>query len=225
MQVIFGGPAAARLAEWRGRSASVERSFLEVWSRPTQAAAAIFGLGAASVVLSREAGRSTAVAVDGAALAGVLLLALSSRLATRGLDVHDAAAEIVRRNTESGRRLARALDGLPETFRRELGAEGRSLFRGADGFAVTVVTAFAVLAAVLATAPVVGLSITLGFGSSLFAGAGALGVAAVVLPALVRLVVATTADATRARTMLLEELAAIVEDGLGRMPSAVPVRV
>lgn len=224
MQVILGGPAAARLADWRKRSGSVQHSFLDVWSRPTQVASAIFGLGVGSLLVSRLLRGSTSMSVDGAALAGVFALALLSRFWTRGLDVHDAAKEISRRNADSAKRLRSALDGLPEAFRQEIRAEGRSLFRGADGIAVTQATALALIAAALATAPVVGITASLGFGSSLFAAGAALGVAAVVLPALVRLIVATTAEATRARTLLLEELAAIVEESLARPVAPVPVR-
>ena len=223
MQVILGGPAAARLADWRRRSALIQRSFLDVWSRPTQVAAAIFGLGVVSVLLSRALHDSASVGVDGVALAGVLALAVLCRVTTRGLDVREASAEITRRNTDSAQRLRNALQGLPESFRREIGAEGHALFRGADGISVVLATGLAVTAAALATAPAISIAATLGFGSSLIADGAALAVAAVVLPGLVRLIVATTAEATRARTALLEELAAIVEESIVRQPSPVPV--
>jgi hypothetical protein len=223
VDVYFGEAGEARLAAWRRRAESVEHSFLEVWARPAEVAAAIFALAVVSVVLSREmvGTAQVAAAVDGAATAGVLVIALITRLTTRGPEVQVLATEIAALNTRAAGRLSAALDALPDSFRREIRADAAGLFRGADGPAVVVVTVLVIVVTAIATSPAVGLVGELGLRGNLYSAIGALIASAAVLPALVRLIVATTAEATRQRAGLIEELAVIVEESRGRRgPSA-----
>lgn len=212
MQVVFGGTARTRLAEWQGRCAGLERSALEVWSRPIQVAAGIYAIGVAALVIGHVFEGQEALLANSALLAVVLGLALAGRLATPGIDVHGLAKEISQRNARSFERLTSAVEGLPEIFRREIRAEGRRVYQGAEGHTLVAVTGLVVMAAALAMAPGFAVARSVAPSLPLAGPIGALIVGAIVLPALVRLLVATSAEVVRVRTTLLEELAAIIED-------------
>jgi hypothetical protein len=191
-----------QLAAWRAAVRSLEANVLDVWSTPLVATTVGFGLAVSALLAPRLLAGAVQEAVQVAALAGLTALALFVRWHTRGRSSQHLAEQIVARSAQTRRSLA----SLSSMARLAAQAELRHLTRSLDVAPVAALAAMSSAVSALAAADAAAFSLRLFPDPGLLGIVPGLALAALLLPAYVRLLTLTAARRLEERARLVDAL-------------------